>query len=60
MLLQRKRSLRITTTSIPPRYVDTFEEEAPVDIDAVHAEIAEIEIAAVQAKINEYLKEIGL
>lgn len=45
-----------------PRYVDTFEEEEPVDIDAVKAEIAETEkeIAEVQAKMNEFLKELGL
>jgi len=45
-----------------PRYVDTFEEEAPIDIDAVKADIAktEKEIAEVQAKMNEYLKELGL
>ena len=45
-----------------PRYVDTFEEEAAVDIDAVRAEIAatEKEIAEVQAKMNEFLKELGL
>lgn len=45
-----------------PRYVDTFEEEEPVDIDAVKADIAatEKEIAEVQAKMNEFLKELGL
>ena len=45
-----------------PRYVDTFEEEAPIDIDAVQADIAatEKEIAEVQAKMNEFLKELGL
>lgn len=45
-----------------PRYVDTFEEEEPVDIEAVQAEIAatEQEIAAVQAKMDAFLKELGL
>lgn len=45
-----------------PRYVDTFEEEAPVDIDEVKGEISVIEneIAEVEAKMNEYLKELGL
>lgn len=45
-----------------PRYVDTFEEEAPVDIDEVKDEISVIEneIAEVQSKMNEYLKELGL
>lgn len=45
-----------------PRYVDTFEEEKPVDIEAVQADIAatEKEIAEVQAKMNDFLKELGL
>lgn len=45
-----------------PRYVDTFEEEAPIDIDVVKADIAatEKEIAEVQAKMDEMLKELGL
>lgn len=45
-----------------PRYVDTFEEEEPVDLDAVKADIAatEKEIAEVQAKMDEFLKELGL
>ena len=45
-----------------PRYVDTFEEEEPVDIETVQAEIAAIEqeIAAVQARMDAYLKELGL
>lgn len=45
-----------------PRYVDTFEEEAPIDIDVVKADIAatEKEIAEVQAKMDEMLKELGV
>lgn len=45
-----------------PRYVDTFEEEEIIDIDAVRADIAETEkgIAEVQAKMDEYLKELGI
>ena len=44
-----------------PRYVDTFEEEAEVDIPAVQQEIdtLEAELAEVQAKMKEYLKELG-
>lgn len=44
-----------------PRYVDTFEEEAEVDIPAVQKEIdaLEAELAEVQAKMKEYLKELG-
>ena len=45
-----------------PRYVDTFEEEGLVDIDEVQKNIASIEaeLAEVQAKMVEYLKELGL
>ena len=45
-----------------PRYVDTFEEEELVDIDEVKKNIASIEteLAKVQAKMAEYLKELGL
>jgi type I restriction enzyme M protein len=43
-----------------PRYVDTFEEEAEVDIAAVQTEIEglEKELAKVQAEINEYLTQL--
>ncbi len=45
-----------------PRYVDTFEEEEPVDIDEVRQNIAaiEAELAQVQARIDKYLEELGL
>ena len=45
-----------------PRYVDTFEEEELVDIDAVQRNIAtiEAELAEVQAQMKGYLKELGL
>lgn len=45
-----------------PRYVDTFEDEAPIDIDEVNIEIQKIddEIASVQARMDAYLKELGL
>ena len=44
-----------------PRYVDTFEEEAEVDIPAVQKEIdaLEAELAEIQAKMRNYLKELG-
>lgn len=44
-----------------PRYVDTFEEEAEVDIAAVQKEInaLESELAEVRTQMNEYLKELG-
>jgi len=49
------------TTNIP-WYVDTFEEKELVDIDEVQQNIANIEaeLAEVQAKMVEYLKELGL
>lgn len=44
-----------------PRYVDTFEEEEEIDIPAVQKEIKQIEseLAETQAKMNQYLKELG-
>lgn len=45
-----------------PRYVDTFEEEAAVDITNVQTKIdsLEKELATVQAKMQDYLKELNL
>lgn len=45
-----------------PRYVDTFEEEKPVDMDAVKENIANIklELAEVEAKMQKQLDELGL
>ncbi|PCF35810.1 type I restriction-modification system subunit M [Staphylococcus delphini] len=45
-----------------PRYVDTFEEEAPIDLDQVQQDIANIDndIAQVEEEINSYLKELGV
>lgn len=44
-----------------PRYVDTFEEEEPVDIAATQQSIAEIkkELASIEQKMESYLKELG-
>lgn len=44
------------------RYVDTFEEEEPIDIKAVMAEIKELEAkrAELDKEIEGYLKELGL
>lgn len=44
-----------------PRYVDTFEEEAPIDIAITQAEISRLkgELATVENKMGEYLKELG-
>ncbi len=45
-----------------PRYVDTFEEEAEIDIAATQQEIARLnaELAAVEKEMAKYLKELGL
>ena len=45
-----------------PRYVDTFEEEEPIDIKAVMAEIKELEAkrADLDKEIEGYLKELGI
>lgn len=44
-----------------PRYVDTFVEEAEIDIDAAQAEISQIEAELVEVKqeMAGYLKELG-
>lgn len=44
-----------------PRYVDTFEEEEEIDIQAVQDEIDELdaELAQVQEQMQGYLKELG-
>ncbi|MEJ7174868.1 type I restriction-modification system subunit M, partial [Staphylococcus caprae] len=45
-----------------PRYVDTFEEEEPIDLDQVQQQLKDIDkdIADVELEINEYLKELGV
>lgn len=45
-----------------PRYVDTFEEEAEVDIQEVQSEIdrLEDELKVVQGQMEKYLKELGV
>ena len=45
-----------------PRYVDTFEEEAEVDIPAVQKEIEklEAELAITRKQMDKYLKELGV
>ncbi len=44
-----------------PRYVDTFEEEEEIDLAAVKAEIADLELQLqeVQAQMQDYLEELG-
>ncbi len=45
-----------------PRYVDTFEEEAEIDLGQVKREIADLEkqLVTVRSKMDGYLKELGL
>lgn len=45
-----------------PRYVDTFEEEEPVDMETVKENIVTIkkELQEVEAQMEKYLKELGL
>jgi type I restriction enzyme M protein len=45
-----------------PRYVDTFEEEEPVDIEATKANISKIEseLVVIKTQMSAYLKELGL
>lgn len=45
-----------------PRYVDTFEEEEPIDIHAVMSEIKDLEAkrAELDKEIDVYLKELGI
>ena len=45
-----------------PRYVDTFEEEAEVDIAKVQKDIVKLEgeLKTVQAEMDKYLKELGV
>ena len=45
-----------------PRYVDTFEEEAEVNIAEVQKEIEklEVELKSVQIEMDKYLKELGV
>ena len=44
-----------------PRYVDTFEEEAEIDLDAVRTERLELkaELESLEAEMAEFLKELG-
>ena len=45
-----------------PRFVDTFEEEAEVDIADVQTKIKELEgeLAQVETEMDKYLKELGV
>ena len=45
-----------------PRYVDTFEEEEPVDLDVVLAELKAVdtEMADIDVALADFCKELGL
>ena len=45
-----------------PRYIDTFEEEAEVDIKVVHTEIVDLkkQLAETELQMDEYLKSLNL
>ena len=45
-----------------PRYVDTFEEEEPVDLEAVANELQELEkeMQDVDSEIADYCKQLGI
>ncbi|TAH62743.1 MAG: type I restriction endonuclease subunit M, partial [Gottschalkiaceae bacterium] len=45
-----------------PRYVDTFEEEEPVNMEEVAKNITDIksELTKVEEQMKRYLKELGL
>ena len=45
-----------------PRYVDTFEEEEPIDLEQVQQDINDIDdqIVDIENEINDYLKELGV
>lgn len=44
-----------------PRYIDTFEEETEIDINAVQKEIDQLEkeLSNIQTQMKDYLKELG-
>ncbi len=45
-----------------PRYVDTFEQEEAIDLNAVQAEIKSLkaQLGNVEVRMNDYLRELGL
>lgn len=70
MVIEDKYAYRATISDIQendynlniPRYVDTFEEEAPVDIKATQENIVALkqELAQVESQMENYLKELDL
>lgn len=45
-----------------PRYVDTFEEEEPVDLEAVQMKLKEIddEMEEIDRELEKYFEELGI
>ena len=45
-----------------PRYVDTFEEEEPVDLDEVSRELKalDVEMQSTDSEIDKFCKELGI
>ena len=70
MVIEDKYAYRATISDIQendynlniPRYVDTFEEEAPVDIKATQENIVALkqELVQVETQMENYLKELDL
>ncbi len=70
MVIEDKYAYRATISDIQendynlniPRYVDTFEEEAPVDIKATQENIVALkqELVQVETQMENYLKELNL
>ena len=55
--------MRLSRTALNiPRYVDTFEEEEPVDLDAVKAQIKTLdsETKAAIDKAESFMRQLGL
>lgn len=69
-ILEEKYAYRATFADIAandfnlniPRYVDTFEEDAEIDLPAVQAEIAALkaELHSAEETLNGYLRELGI
>ena len=54
---------KIMTTTKYSRYVDTFEEETPIDLDVVHSKIKDAKRTKTQATldvVNQMLHELGV
>jgi type I restriction enzyme M protein len=61
MLQRWKKSQKMDLINIP-RYVDTFEKEEEIDLNAVSAEIKQLqtEIKSINTELKPYFDELGL